>query len=138
MARYWIAGVSAVLCIVYTLVLATQLRPLKDELPDCTAHALGCVAGLVIVIVQLFVVQGVSPTEILSVQQIDGTSTTGASSSVGIAIAIEATVLLHFIFTSGKLCMHSIFRANDREILKHYHDEYAPLAGSFKLKAESM
>lgn len=127
---------------VYTLVLALQLRPLKDELPDCTAHALGCVAGLIIVVVQLFVVQGVTPTEILAVQQLeanlDGTSPTDASASIGTAIAIEAIVLLHFIFTSGELCMNSIFRANDREILKHYHDEYAPLAGSFKLKAESM
>jgi len=137
-ARFWIAGCSAVLGIVYTLVLATQLRPLKDELPDCIVHALGCVAGLVIVIVQLFVVQGVSPTEILSVQQLDGTTDTAAGPLVAIAIAIEAIVLLHFIFTSGELCMNSIFKANDPEILKHYHDEYALLAGSFKLKAESM
>eukprot|EP01043_Picozoa_sp_COSAG02_P091947 COSAG02_NODE_28616_length_585_cov_0.876797_1_plen_82_part_10 len=81
-----------VIYIVYTVVLGTQLRPLKDELPDCTAHVLGSVAGLVIVVVQIFVIQGVSATEILSVQQVDGTVDTAAGPTVAIAIAIELTV----------------------------------------------
>lgn len=137
--RYWIAVLAVVLCIIYTLVLAVQLRPLKAELPDCTAHALGCVAGLITVGIQLFIVQGVSLSESLSAeQQISDSSTMSASATLGMVYAIEATVLLHFIFTSGELCMHSILRPNDPEILKHYHDEFAPLVGSFKLKAESM
>jgi hypothetical protein len=56
-SRYWIAMFAAVLCFIYTLLLTGQLWPLRHELPDCLAHALGCMAGLVVIVMQLFVVQ---------------------------------------------------------------------------------
>ena len=60
-----------------------------------------------------------------------------ATSTLWTTLAIVVIVFLHWVFTSAQLCYLSVFKAKDLEVLKHYHDEYAPMKRSFKLKAES-
>ena len=137
MEKYWMAMFASVVCFLYTFTLNAQLHPLRHELPDAPAHAYGCMAGLIVIMVQLFVVQGNSVTASLSAESSADSNGSDATSTLFCSLATVVIVCLHFLGTSAKLCYLAVFRKNDQEVLKHYHDEYAPLKGSYKLKVRT-
>jgi hypothetical protein len=115
------------------VLLLVQVWPLRTELTDVVVHGLGCLAGLANVMAHLWVVQDGELTA--------HTLTLGSGGRLEwrpTLISCAATVCivsLHFVGSSGRLLSLALCRAADPEVLKRYHDEYAPVRGA--LAAES-
>merc|ERR1711937_1127715 len=47
-------------------------------------------------------------------------------------IATSCVVLIHFLAGSGRLLWYAVFNHRDMEMLKDYHNDYAPVRGTFR------
>ena len=111
----------------YTSMLFAELWPMRDDFLDVKHHAWGCIAAIVNVMGQIWIVQGgrvgrridwdldwdfkaVVPPEV-------------AAANAFITVLIVA---VHFCFTAGHLLYLAVFKANDPSVLGEYYDEYNP------------
>lgn len=72
---------------------------------------------------------------VASASQIHAALDIGAdSSAVHLVLGVLTTLVAsgHFGLTAGKLLYWALFRPRDTEILKLYHNDYAPIKGSFR------
>ena len=123
----------SVLCFFYSCTLTMQLWVIRDELQDVISHGFGCMAGVLNILHSVWIVNSGE----IGRGSVDPDADTRLEWRPTL-YSCAATVLivgLKYFISHGKLLFLAVFKANDREVLKDYHNEYAPLRGA--LAAES-
>eukprot|EP01047_Picozoa_sp_COSAG01_P049475 COSAG01_NODE_4908_length_4635_cov_2.867725_4_plen_335_part_00 len=131
-ASNMVALTTIVLSWFYILLLATQIWPLRHDLRDVVAHAFCAAAAGAVASHTLWVVQGGKVGDIYLDSGSDD-----PNHALAAAYATAAIVLLHWLTTAGKLLYLALCHPHDKEILKMYHDEYAPIKGSWRDSMQS-
>jgi hypothetical protein len=111
-----------IFCAFYLIMLFAELWPIRKDMVDVKHHFWGSLAGLCVVVVSMWVVEGGSIGRSIDWEAETCTPWVAATICTGATIFVIGA---HFIFTDGHLIYLSLFRRYDMEILKEYYDEYA-------------
>jgi hypothetical protein len=117
----------AIAYLLYTAMLYAELWPIRSEFLDVKHHAWGCIAAIINVLFQIWIVQGGRVGRRIDWDlDWDFKAVVPATLATVNALITVCIVAVHFCFTAGHLLYLAVFKANDPHILEEYYDEYNP------------
>lgn len=117
----------AIAYLLYTCMLYAELWPIRTDFLDVKHHAWGCIAAIVNVMGQIWIVQGGRVGRRIDWDlDWDFKAVVPATLATVNALVTVSIVAVHFCFTAGHLLYLALFKANNPHVLEEYYDEYNP------------
>eukprot|EP01043_Picozoa_sp_COSAG02_P000921 COSAG02_NODE_19_length_53976_cov_37.338512_3_plen_480_part_00 len=113
--RGLIATIMCVVTLLYVLTHVAQVWQLRDDM-DVIESSFATILGTICMLFGRLVAYGTPDPQLALLYP----------------IATSCVVLIHFLAGSGRLLWYAVFNHCDMEILKDYHNDYAPVRGTFR------
>ena len=113
--RGLIASIMCVLALLYVVTHLAQVWQLRDDM-DVVESSVATILG----------------TSVMLFWRLAASDALDPQLALLYPISTNCVVLVHFLAGSGRLLWHALSNHRDVGILKNYHDEYAPVLGTFR------